>query len=69
MWYAALRRRRLATPWTVAALRGAASGEGARDLKHQLRELYKRVHPDKFQAFPQAHAANERSFKLLQVAH
>lgn len=36
-------------------------------LKVQLRELYKRVHPDLFHDTPFARQANEHSFKLLQV--
>ena len=36
-------------------------------LKVQLRELYKRVHPDLFHDIPFARQANEHSFKLLQV--
>lgn len=35
-------------------------------LKVQLRELYKRIHPDRFHGFPPARDTNERSFKLLQ---
>ncbi|KAK9907490.1 hypothetical protein WJX75_004677 [Coccomyxa subellipsoidea] len=35
-------------------------------LKVQLRELYKRVHPDLFHDIPFARQANEHSFKLLQ---
>ncbi|DBA76668.1 hypothetical protein WJX79_007357 [Trebouxia sp. C0005] len=35
-------------------------------LKSQLRELYKRIHPDKFHGFPPARDANEKSFKMLQ---
>ena len=37
-------------------------------LKVQLRELYKRVHPDLFHDIPLARQANEHSFKLLQVS-
>jgi len=36
-------------------------------LKRQLRELYKRVHPDRFHSHPIARDANEKSFKLLQA--
>lgn len=35
-------------------------------LKTQLRELYKRIHPDRFHGFPPAREANEKSFKMLQ---
>lgn len=35
-------------------------------LKTQLRELYKRIHPDRFHGFPPARDANEKSFKMLQ---
>lgn len=37
------------------------------NVKAQLRELYKKVHPDLFQNHEQARDANEKSFKLLQV--
>ncbi|KAK9862834.1 hypothetical protein WJX84_006695, partial [Apatococcus fuscideae] len=42
--------------------------EGGRqvNLKTQLRELYKLIHPDLFHAHPPAQKENERSFKLLQ---
>lgn len=36
-------------------------------LKAQLRELYKRIHPDTFHDHPEARDANEHSFKALQV--
>jgi len=42
---------------------GAASKPS---LKSQLRELYKRIHPDRFHGFPPARDANEKSFKMLQ---
>lgn len=50
------------------AARGYAteSTSGVPALKSQLRELYKRIHPDRFHAFPPARDTNERSFKLLQ---
>lgn len=50
------------------AERGFASqtSAAAPALKVQLRELYKRIHPDRFHAFPPARDTNERSFKLLQ---
>ena len=38
----------------------------APSLKTQIRELYKRIHPDKFHGFPPARDANEKSFKMLQ---
>ena len=48
--------------------RWAASEAGPKpELKLQLRELYKRVHPDLFHDHPLARDANEHSFKLLQV--
>ena len=45
----------------------ASKAKGAPELKLQLRELYKRVHPDLFHDHPLARDANEHSFKLLQV--
>jgi hypothetical protein len=36
-------------------------------LKHALRALYKKVHPDLFHEYPEEKAENEKSFKLLQV--
>ena len=42
------------------------SAANAPSLKTQIRELYKRVHPDKFHGFPPARDANEKSFKMLQ---
>ena len=39
---------------------------GKPSLKSQLRELYKRIHPDRFHGFPPARDANEKSFKMLQ---
>ena len=36
-------------------------------MSKHLRELYKRVHPDRFHSHPVARDANEKSFKLLQV--
>ena len=44
-----------------------ASSKKVPELKLQLRELYKRVHPDLFHDHPLAREANEHSFKLLQV--
>ena len=37
-------------------------------MKKQLRELYKKVHPDRFHGHPFARDANEKSFKLLQAS-
>lgn len=44
-----------------------ASNNSTPQLNVQLRELYKRVHPDLFHDIPLAMKANEHSFKLLQV--
>jgi len=36
------------------------------ELRHRLKDLYKKVHPDLFHDDPLAKGVNERNFKLLQ---
>ena len=45
----------------------ALSSKAQPSMKQYLRELFKRVHPDLFHAYPVAREANEKSFKILQV--
>ncbi|KAL6780145.1 hypothetical protein ACKKBF_B14260 [Auxenochlorella protothecoides x Auxenochlorella symbiontica] len=47
-------------------VRCASTEHGPDVLKSALRDLYRLVHPDFFHRHPEARAANERSFKLLQ---
>ncbi|KAL3142705.1 hypothetical protein ABBQ38_003006 [Trebouxia sp. C0009 RCD-2024] len=55
---------RVSTPANSYA--SSFSTGNAPSLKTQIRELYKRIHPDKFHGFPPARDANEKSFKMLQ---
>ena len=50
----------------TAGRSGAAKVDSEREIKTKMHQLYKRVHPDLFQAYPKAKEANEKSFKLLQ---
>ena len=54
-------------PWSSISYSSQTLGREPPQLKVQLRELYKRVHPDLFHDIPFARQANEHSFKLLQV--
>ena len=50
----------------IATVSRCVPAANAPSLKTQIRELYKRIHPDKFHGFPPARDANEKSFKMLQ---